>query len=85
MTTTRIERLTREALGPHTPASPGADEKASYAAPALIIIAVTAVLLLSGCALNPEQQYQTGAANLGGATSWLDQVQSVGRATFTGP
>ena len=85
MTTTRIQRLTREALGTHQPANPGTDETASFAAPALLIVAVTAVLLLSGCALNPEQQYQTGAANLGGATSWLDQVQSVGSASFTGP
>ena len=85
MTTTRIQRLTREALGTHQPASPGADEKASYAAPALLIVAVTAVLLLSGCALNPAQQNQPGALNPGEATSWLDQVQSVGSASFTGP
>lgn len=85
MTTTRIERLTREALGPHTPASPGADEKASYAAPALIIIAVTAVLLLSGCALNPERQYQTSAANLGEATLGIGQVQAMGNTLFTVP
>ena len=81
MTTTRIERLTREALGTHQPASPGADEKASYAAPALIIIAVTAVLLLSGCALNPEQPSQTGATN----TSGLGQAQGLGNIWFTGP
>ena len=85
MTTTRIERLTREALGTHTPASPGADEKASYAAPALIIIAVTAVLLLSGCALNPEQQYQTGAANLGEATIRVGQAHVMGNTLFTVP
>ena len=81
MTTTRIERLTREDLGTHTPASPGADEKASYAAPALIIIAVTAVLLLSGCALNPEQPDQTGATN----TSGLGNTQVLGNMLFASP
>ena len=81
MTTTRIERLTREALGTHQPASPGADEKASYAAPALIIIAVTAVLLLSGCALNPEQPDQTGATN----TSGLGHTQVLGNMLFASP
>ena len=85
MTTTRIERLTREALGTHTPASPGAAGKASYAAPALLIVAVTAVLLLSGCALNPEQQYQTGAANLGEATIGVGQVHVMGKTLFTVP
>ena len=85
MTTNRIERLTREALGTQVPANSDAGRTASYAAPALLIVAVTAVLLLSGCALNPEQQYQTGALNPGEATSWLDQVQSVGSASFTGP
>lgn len=41
--TTRIERLTREAFGP---TSPGTDRKLSCAAPALLISAVAAVLLL---------------------------------------
>ena len=85
MTTTRLERLTRQALGTHTPASPDPAEKASYAAPALLITAVAAVLLLSGCALNPEQQYQTDAANLGEATSGLGQAQVLGNMWFTGP
>ena len=81
MTTTRLERLTREALGTHQPASPGTDEKASYAAPALIIAAVAAVLLLSGCAWNPEQPYQPDAAN----TSGLGQAHVFGNPFFTGP
>ena len=85
MTTNRIERLTREALGIDKSASQGADEKASYAAPALLIVAVTAVLILSGCALNPEQQYQTDAANLGGVTSGWGQSQIFGNPWFTGP
>ena len=81
MTTTRLERLTRKALGTHTPASPSADDKASYSAPALIIAAVAAVLLLSGCALNPEQPYQSDAAN----TSGLGQAHVSGNPFFTGP
>ena len=85
MTTTRIQRLTREALGTHQPANPGTDETASYAAPALLIVAVTAVLLLSGCALNPEQQSLTGAANPGEVTSGLGQAQGFGNMWFTGP
>ena len=85
MTTTRIQRLTREALGTHQPANPGTAGTASYAAPALLIIAVTAVLLLSGCALNPEQQYQTGAANLGEATIGVGQVHVMGKTLFTVP
>ena len=86
MTTSRIERLTHEALTTHTTSSPGADDTTSYAAPALWIAAVTAVLLLSGCAGIPAQQHLPGALNLGEATSWLDQVQSVGSASsFTRP
>ena len=81
MTTTRIERLTREALGTHTPASPDADMAASNAAPALLIIAVTAVLLLSGCAFNPEQPDQTDATN----TSGLGHTLVLGNMLFTGP
>lgn len=85
MTTTRLERLTREALGTRTPTSPGTGEKVSYAAPALLIVAVTAVLLLSGCALNPEQQYQTGAANPGEATIGVGQVHVMGNTLFAVP
>ena len=85
MTTTRLERLTREALGHHTHASPRADEKASYAAPALIITAIASVLLLSGCALSPEQPYQTSAANLGEATLGVGQAHAIGNTLFTVP
>ena len=82
MTTTRLERLTRQALGTHTSASPDPAEKASYAAPALLITAVAAVLLLSGCALSPER---TDAANLGQTTSGLGQTPGLGTMWFTGP
>ena len=81
MTTTRLERLTRKALGIQAPAGPSADDKASYSAPALIIAAVAAVLLLSGCAWNPEQPYQPDAAT----TSGLGQAQVLGNPFFTGP
>ncbi len=81
MHTNRIERLTREALGTQAPANPDADRIASYAAPALLIVAVTAVLLLSGCALNPEQPYQTEATN----TSGPGHTQVLGNMWFTGP
>ena len=81
MTTTRIERLTRQALGTQAPASPDADRPASCAAPALLIIAVTAVLLLSGCAFNPGQPDQTDATN----TSGLGHTLVLGNMLFTGP
>lgn len=81
MTTTRIERLTRQALGTQAPASPDAVRPASYAAPALLIIAVTAVLLLSGCAFNPEQPDQIDATN----TSGLGHTLVLGNMLFTGP
>ena len=82
MTTNRIERLTREALGTHAPANPGVDKTASYAAaPALLIAAVTAVLLLSGCALNPEQPDQTNAVNPTG----VGQAYVMGKTLFTVP
>lgn len=83
MTATRLERPKRQALGS---ASPGADMKASYVAPALVTIAVTAVLLLSGCAVNPVQEMQPGgvALNLGDATSWLVQVKAAGSTSHAG-
>ena len=85
MTTTRSERRKRQALETHTPASPGASWSASQAAPALLIVAVTAMLLLSGCAWSRAQQQQPDASNFGEATSWLDQAQLVGSTAFTGP
>jgi hypothetical protein len=86
MTTTRLDHLTREALGTNKSGSPSADAKASLVAPAMLIITVTAVLLLSGCAVNPVQQYQpgVGALNLGEATSWLDDVPAAGSASYAG-
>ena len=81
MTTNRIERLTREALGTQAPANSDADSTASYAAPALLIVAVTAVLLLSGCAFSPDQPGQTDAIN----TSGLGHSQILGNMLFTGP
>ena len=85
MTTTRLDRLTREALGTNKSGSPSADIKASFVSPAMLIITVTAVLL-SGCAVNPVQQYQpgVGALNLGEATSWLDDVPAAGGASYAG-
>ena len=84
MTTTRLERQKRQALRTHTFASPDVNKKASQAA-ALLTVAVTAMLLLSGCASNLAQQQQPDASNFNEATSSLDQVQKVGSASFTGP
>ena len=86
MTTTRLDRLTREALGTNESGRPSADIKASFVAPAMLIVTVAAVLLLSGCAVNPVQQYQpgVGALNLGEATSWLGDVAATGSASYAG-
>ena len=83
MTVTRLERLTREALGS---ASSAADTQSGFVVPAMVAIGVTALLLLSGCAMNPVQPPPPAelTLNLGEATSWLGQAQATGGSSLAG-
>ncbi len=86
MTTTRRDRLTREALGTPRYGGLDADAKASLATPALVISAVVTVLLLSGCALVPVQEQSASgmALDLGDATVWLAPAPPATLAALAG-
>lgn len=83
MTLTSFESLTRETRGF---AKPAADTKRASVAPAMFAIGVSAMLLLSGCAMAPVQGPPPAelALNLGEATSWLGQAQETGSTSLAG-
>lgn len=86
MTTTRRDRLTREALGTPRYGGLDADTKTSLVDPALLIGLVATVLLLSGCALAPVQEQSSAGMtlDLGDATVWLVQVPPATLAALAG-
>ena len=85
MTTTRLERLTRQAVGTHTPASPGPARESIVCCDGAVDHRRRSGAAAVRLRIESEQQYQTDAANLSETTSGLGQTQVLGNMWFTGP